>query len=223
MTLEPMRRLSGRRRGRERGAVAVEAALVTPVILLILLGIVEMSFALRDYVSVTSATRVGARVASAAPDAGPATCETGPLAPPCAPGSVPALAQAAADAIQKSGSAMPQDSINYILVYKANDKGFPGANGVTTMPSSCAAVANCVRFTWRATADAFRYADGSWLSTSINACVNESDTLGVYMSANHKWISGIFGSSIDLGDRAVMKFEPLPEDSCKTGRPAAHP
>jgi hypothetical protein len=178
---------------------------------------------LRDYVSVTSMTRVGARVASAAPDAGPATCETGTEAPPCAPGTVPALAQAAADAIQRSGSAMPSHSINYILVYKANDKGCPGAAGSTVMPASSAGVTSCVRFTWRASADKFRYADGTWTSKDINACVNESDTLGIYLSATHRWIAGLWGGSVQVGDRAVMKFEPLPDDACKSGRPAAHP
>jgi hypothetical protein len=203
--------------------VAVEAALVLPIVVLILFGIIEFSLVFRDSLSITSATRQGARVASAAADAGPGSCETGPTAPPCAPTGTPALAQAAADAIQRAGSAMPKDSIDYILVYKANDKGFPGANGNTTMPSSCSGYSSCVKFVWRDSLDAFRYNSGSWDSRSINACVNESDTLGVYMSASHKMVSGFFGGTKTLNDRAVMKFEPLPEDSCKPGRPNPHP
>ncbi len=207
---------------RERGAVAVETALVMPLLLAVLFGIVEVSLLIRDHVAVTSAVRVGSRIASASADAGPGTCETGPTAPPCTSASSPALAQAAADAIQRAGSAMPHDSIDYILVYKANAQGFPGAAGNTTMPADCSGVPACVRFVWRDSANAFRYAGGAWDSKSINACVNESDTLGVYMRATHKGVTGIFGSSIGLADRSVMKFEPLSEDSCKPGTPAAH-
>lgn len=203
--------------------MAVEAALVTPVLLLVLIGIIEMSLFMRDHVSVSSAVRVGARIASAGADGGPGTCEAGPTAPPCTSASSPALAQAAADAIQRAGTAMPSDSIDYILVYKANSQGFPGAEGSTTMPSSCSGITACVRFTWRDTLNAFRYANGTWDSKSINACLNEADAVGVYLQATHPWMTKIFGSSATLGDRAVMKFEPLPDDTCKSGRPAAHP
>ena len=213
---------SGRARS-ERGVVAVEFALVLPVLLTMLLGIVEVSFLMKDSVALTSAARQGARVASSAADAGPGTCETGPEAPPCAPTNTPALAQAAADAIQRAGSAMPKDSIDYILIYKANDRGFPGANGSTTMPTSCGGITSCVMFTWRDSADAFRYQSGAWNSKTINACVNESDTLGVYMRATHDQLTGLFGDTQQLEDRAVMKFEPLPEDICKSTRPNPHP
>ena len=64
---------------------------------------------------------------------------------------------------------MPKDSIDHIFVYKANDKGYPGANGATAMPASAACVRgrrNCVAFTWQAASNEFRYAAGSWASTS---------------------------------------------------------
>ena len=41
---------------------------------------------------------------------------------------------------------MPEDYIDFLLIYKANAQGFPGANGNTTMPTSCTATANCVMF-----------------------------------------------------------------------------
>lgn len=218
-----IRTLGGARARGDRGAIAVEAALMTPLLLLILFGIIEMALLLRDHVAVSSAVRTGARIASASADAGPGICETGPTAPPCTPQASPAMAQAAADAIQRAGSAMPKDSIDYILIYKANDKGFPGANGSTTMPSSCSGYSSCVRFVWRDSLQAFRYAEGSWDSRSINACVNESDILGVFMKATHPFLTGMFGTSLGVADRSVMRFEPLPHDSCKPGTPAAHP
>jgi hypothetical protein len=151
---------TNRRRG-ESGAVAVEAALVVPLLCILVFGMIEFAFVMRDYASVSNSVRTGARIASTGADAGPGTCETGTTAPPCTSTSSPALAQEAADAIQRSGSAMPPDSINYMLVYKANAAGFPGAESNRTMPANCTGTANCVMFTWRPALDAFRYANGT--------------------------------------------------------------
>ena len=55
-----------RRRERpDRGAVAVEAALITPVLVLLVFGIIEFGLAFRDWLAVTSAVRAGARTAAA--------------------------------------------------------------------------------------------------------------------------------------------------------------
>lgn len=203
--------------------MAVEAALVVPLLLIAVIGILEMSMLLKDYLAVTSSVRSGARIASASADAGPGICEVADDAPPCTPASSPMLAQVAADAIQREGSAIDRDTIDYLLVYKANDQGYPGANGNTTMPTSCAGIANCVRFRWRPAIDGFRYAEGSWDSKSVNACVNESDSLGVYLHATHPFITKMFGASMGVAGRSVMRFEPLADERCKPGRPAAHP
>ncbi|GAA1768943.1 hypothetical protein GCM10009795_014000 [Nocardioides hankookensis] len=205
-----------RRRSRdERGAVAVEAALVLPILFTVLFGIVDLSMLVRDEVSTTSATRIAARIAATGAGAGPGTCVTRPSAPPCTSQFSPALAQAAADAIQRSGMSMPKDSIDYILVYKANDQGFPGTG--TSMPSDCSATTDCVMFTWYDADDKFRWAGGSWDSKTINGCLNQSDMVGVYLHATHDWASGIFGSSIGVDDRAVSRFEPLDPQTCAPG------
>ena len=107
----------------ERGAVAVEAALLTPMLVLLLFGIIETSLFMRDVVSASSSTRVATRIASVSAGAGPGTCQASANPPPCSPASVPALAQAAADAVQKAGTAMPKDQINWILIYNADSDG----------------------------------------------------------------------------------------------------
>lgn len=190
-----------------------------PLLVLLVFGIIEMAFLVRDHVVVTSDVRVGARLASTAAGAGPATCPTGPDAPPCTPQTAPALAQLAADGIQRAGSAMPVDNIDYIMVYQANAQGYPGADGTTSMPSSCSGVADCVMFTWNKTSNAFRYAGGVWDSASISACfpgsqLNPLDRVGVYLHATHKMLTGLFGRSIGMSDRAVMDFEPLATQVC---------
>ena len=208
-----------RRKRREDGAVAVEAALVIPILCLLVFGMIEFSFIMRDYATVASMSRSGARIASTGADHGPGTCETGTGAPPCTSTSAPALAQEAADAIQRSGAAGNSAIIDYVLIYEANLQGYPGLDGVTTMPSSCTNVPNCVMFVWRPTLSKFKYASGAWDSKSISACFPGSalkpmDRVGVYMHAIHPMMTGLFGSSINLEDRTVMDFEPLPTQSC---------
>ena len=56
-----------RRRSRgEDGQAVVEFALVLPLLLMLLLGIVQFGTVFRDYIALTDATRVGARHASVA-------------------------------------------------------------------------------------------------------------------------------------------------------------
>ena len=203
-----------RKRG-ERGAVAVEAALVTPILFLFVLGIIEMSLLMRDTVAVSSAVRVGGRVASVSAGAGPGICQASADPPPCSPVTTPALAQAAADAIQRAGSAMPKEQIDYILVYRANTQGYPMPNGNTSI--SC--YLDCVKYVWDDGIGRFRYAGGTWASTTINACVNHANRMavGVAMHANHPWITGLFGSGVTVEERTVMNFEPLPSEQCMPG------
>jgi Flp pilus assembly protein TadG len=59
------RALTGRRR-REDGQALIELALILPIFLLMLLGIVQFGTVFRDYIALTDATRVGARQASVA-------------------------------------------------------------------------------------------------------------------------------------------------------------
>jgi len=196
--------------GHDSGASAVEAALIIPVILLIVFGIIDFSLLMRDHVAATSAVRAGARVASAeARIPGVYDPATG------APASLPALAQDAANAIQRAGSAMPKDAIDELWVYEADAAGYPkGASGTFNSCSS-----NCVKFRWVDTLDKFQYKSGSWNYTSINACPGDpnAQAVGVYLRSTHKFIfASFFGASAGVADHAVMKFEPIPSTQvCK--------
>lgn len=188
---------------------------MTPLLFLLVLGIIEMSLYMRDTISTTSSVRTGGRVASVSAGAGPGVCQASASPPPCSPANTPALAQAAADAIQRAGAAMPKDQIQYILVYEANAAGYPMPTGNTSM--SCST--NCVKFVWDAGLNKFRYGGGTWVSTTINACVNnvDRDTVGVGMVATHPWVTGLFGNGVTINERTVMNFEPLPSDQCMPG------
>ncbi|MBD3913936.1 pilus assembly protein [Nocardioides hwasunensis] len=216
-----------RRRGDERGAAAVEFALVLPLLLMLLLGTVELGLYMKDYVSMSSSVRGGARAASAAADAGPGTCLASANPPPCTPANAPAFAQAAADTMQTAGMAMNSRDIQWVMIYKADADGFPiGAGG--KVPDNC--TGDCVKYVWDAGLNGgkgrFRFASGSWSSASVNACVNQSESVGVALRADHNWmtglIKGLMGGNKVMTERTVMKFEPLEQDRCKPGTPNAH-
>lgn len=204
--------------------MAVEAALVIGLLAAVMLGLVETAFAVRDYASVSSLSRTGVRIAATGAGAGDAlssSCGTGDAdLPPCAPKTTPQLAQMAADAVQRAGSAMAPDQINYLLVYEANAAGMPGTQAAgSDMPSSCRGISNCVLFGWDAAAQGFRWRGGYWDSATISACFPGTATaplqsVGVYVSADSRAVTGFFGDGITMGSRAVMRFEPLPYDTC---------
>lgn len=53
-----------RRNGNERGTSIVEAAIVIPLLMTVLFGIIEFGFAYNDYLALRSAAREGARIAA---------------------------------------------------------------------------------------------------------------------------------------------------------------
>lgn len=62
-----------RRRNEESGQAFVELALVLPVLLLLLLGVIQFGNVFRDYIALTDATRVGARQAAVSRSIQPAS------------------------------------------------------------------------------------------------------------------------------------------------------
>ncbi len=205
------------RRRSERGAVAIEAALVTGVVLAMIFGILEMAFLMKDYVGVTSASRVGARAASTGVAAGACVPDPADVVP-CPSHAVPELAQMAADAISSAHTVLDKDTIDYIMVYKANAAGYPGA--ATSMPPLSSCTSSCVAYRWSASQNRFRYAQGSWDSRLLNGCASSVaplDSVGVQIVVKHDFLTGIFGRDMDLTDHAVMKFEPLTNTACAPG------
>ena len=197
-----------------------------PILFTLMFGIIELTMLVRDNVAVASAARVGVRAATttAAVMSGPGDCTyADPTAAVCGVGNSPApgLAELAADAVQSSGSSMNKDTIDYILVYKANTAGYPGPDGNRTM--SCSGYTSCVTFKWDDGAGKFRYKNGTWPSTTVNACAGEADAVGVYLHITHKFLTGLFPADVALDDRAVGRFEPLPPDNCKSTSPFPHP
>ena len=89
------------RRRRERGAAAVEAVLVTPIFVLLVLGIIEFALFFQNNLSASDAVKAGVRMASAE-------------------GRNANFAQDAADRVATAGGAMNKNNIEELWVYKAN-------------------------------------------------------------------------------------------------------
>lgn len=212
----------------DNGAAAVEFAIIVPVLMIFILGMLEFSLYMRDYQAVSSSVRVGARIAATGPDSGTVTDCSGLDA--CHVGD-PIFVDAAARAIARAGTAMPQDYINEIWVYQANKSGFPtnsvpsagngwdnNSDGATTLatalPAGC--VTSCVKYVWDQTNDRFVWAGGAWNPALINACYNDpkGQAVGVYMNANHPLLTRLFGTTIGIQDRTVMLFEPMDPSVC---------
>jgi Flp pilus assembly protein TadG len=191
-----MRSLKSVVKSGDRGASAVEAALILPVFILLIFGTIEFSLLLRDYVGTTYSIRAGVRIASAQP-------------------RVDGFTQTAADTIATQGSALPKDSIEYIYVYKANSSGYPGSAASAATAFATCPDATCDKFTWDAVANKFVSVGAvKWDANTINACPGTLDSVGVYMRVKHQWVTRLFVNTSTIEDYSVNTFEPMRRGSC---------
>ncbi len=172
-------------RRRQEGAAAVEFALVLPVLILLVFGIMEFGLAFRDTLTLTSATRTGARTASAL-------------------SRDPNFNNATLDAVTDAIGGLPEDSIEQLWIYKAGPDGYPV--GRSNFSSGCS---SCGIWNWSTSSHAFVPAGASaWDPYSQNACAGTSDSVGVYLKVNHEFVTQLFGSTVTLTDHTVMRLEP---------------
>ena len=181
---------------RERGAALVETAILIPLVILVTFGLIEFSSAYQSSSTAASTARSAARTASAEAMLGGYATDAG---------------AAAATALQN----VPADEPIEMWVYRANDKGYPGADGLTTF-STCST--KCIKYNWVKATRKFDVASpsgGGWAAGTQKACSPADwDSVGVFVKLRHKYITNLFGSSIDLTDHAVFRLEPAPTQLC---------
>lgn len=193
--------MPARRRKRilgDRGASAVEAAIVTPVIMVLLFGILELGFVFKDYLAVAGAVRAGVRTASANP-------------------RMATFAQVAANKVAQTGGAMNFSDVQQLWVFKVD----PTTN--QTIGFSNFSDCNfCVKFKWDSGTNAFVPITGgdTWPSTSQNACSlsvgGPLDRIGVYLKLKHDPITGLVLQTIYISEASILSLEPMPVSSgCK--------
>ena len=200
------RRRDGRRRSRrplffnrivrdDRGVAAVEAAIITPIFLLVVIGIIEFGLAFKDQLAITSAVRAGARMASAEPRT--ATFAT----------------DAAAQVARERGT-IDMTQVQALWIYKADPSGHPMNAGGSF--NSCSTY--CIHFAWDASSQSFVQSSGSWDVTAQNACQGSQDAVGVYLSFKHASVTQTFFDFLGMSSYTVMRFEPIPtlqQGGCK--------
>ena len=174
-----------------RGSSAVEAVIVTPLVMAMLFGIIELGFLFKDYLAVAGAVRAGVRIASANP-------------------RLSTFAQVAADRVAATGGAANFNDVQQMWVYKAaaaTDKpiGF----------SSFADCTVCVKFRWDGATRAFVPIAGSnnWASTSQNACSSiggPPDRIGIYLQLKHDAFTNLVFNTVNISEASVLTFEPMP-------------
>jgi hypothetical protein len=183
-----------RRQDRERGAALVETAILIPVVILVTFGMIEFSSAYQSSSAATAAARSGARVASAEA---------------LLPNYALDAAAAAATALHSVGSNEPVE----MWIYKADDvTGYPASGNFTTCTTKC------IKYAWLPASRTFDTANptgGGWPANTQNACNSANwDSVGVYIKLNHKFLTKLFGVSINLADHAVFRLEPAPTQLC---------
>ncbi len=182
---------------RERGSSAVEAVIVTPLVMLLIFGIVELGFVFKDYLAAAGAVRGGVRIAAASP-------------------RLSTFAQLAANNVAKTGGAINFSDTQEMWVYKVDTTtnkpiGFSDFSNCTT----------CVKFRWDTGTKAFVPTFSNWLSSNQNACSSSSlggppDRIGVYLKLRHAAFTGFIFSTLYISQSSVLSLEPMPvEGGCK--------
>jgi Flp pilus assembly protein TadG len=169
----------------------VEAAIVTPLVMALLFGIIELGFVFKDYLSVGAAVRSGVRIASASP-------------------RTSTFAQSAANKVAQTGGAMNFADVQQMWVYKVaatTDKpiGFSDFSNCTV----------CVKFRWDAGTKAFVPTSDTWSASSQNACSSSSvggppDRIGVYLKLRHDAFTKFVFSSVNISEASILTLEPIP-------------
>ena len=197
-----MRRFRERRQSKSRGAVLLEAALVTPVLFLFVFGAIEVGIVMSSISATSSGARDGARFASSN------------LA---AAADRQVMSDIVADRVEEdlralTGFGTPVE----MWVYQSRTdtpvtEGFP--MGQTSFTSGCNQ--NCYRYTWNATTRSFdRAGNEPWTATELDACsAGGVHSVGVYVRVQHRSPTGIFGNRT-LREHANVRIEPLPLAQC---------
>jgi Flp pilus assembly protein TadG len=186
------------KRRSERGASAVEFAIILPVLMFLLLGMIEFGLVLKNINILSNAANAGARNGSV--EARNDIYNT--------------VAELSAEGVLKTNGI----NADYIVVYKANrDTGLPdngGATWNTNEPKYETCSSKCVIYT--GTSGTYSSAGGpGWAASTQQACGDRdhTDAIGVYVSYNHKYITSLFGSTKQIRQHAVYRLEPVPADS----------
>jgi Flp pilus assembly protein TadG len=168
----------------ERGATLVEAALVLPIMIMLMISLLELGMAFRDLLTVSYTAREAARVGSLAGNDPEADC----------------------DIVQSVVTAFGPTEVTGvdILIFKASEStGNPEVGKTNTWRLSTGDPTDCGDWTVLE----------QWPSTTRQVNVNDTlelDILGVSIVTEHDWITGLppWRGTMDLTRTALQRLEP---------------
>lgn len=181
----------------ERGAALVEAALITPVFLLLLFGVFEWSYAFLDRLTIKNASLSAARVASSEGLNGSADYN---------------ILQTA----KRSSAAIRSGQVQLVVVYEASSYS-------ASVPAGCltaSQVGSCNRYTgsdFNAPLSSFGCGtgklDNAYCPTTMRKVAQGGpngppDYVGVYIQGLHNNVTGLFGESVTFKSDTVIRLEP---------------
>lgn len=192
LTLVDQRDNRAMRRATERGATALEMAIIGTLVIALLFAIIEVSMAFRTRNSVSNAVNQGVRAASVGTNNATADLNT---------------VRAVADALDITGV-----DITRVVVYRASS---PTAAPTTACHNGTAVAGVCNVYT----PTDFALPDGSfgcgpsspdrhWCPTSRSADVGALDLVGIEITAEHHYMTGFIGDTFTYTTSSVLPVEP---------------
>lgn len=177
------------RRGSESGAALVEFSVVLPLLAILVFGILEYGSLISQNLALSTSTRAGARVGAQE-------------------GNYLAADYDILQSVENSRGFMSLGSIQKVVVYKSADE-----NG--TVPQDCkngtpvAGVCNVYSSASFAMDQDELIGSSQAASWPASTRVQGQDYLGVWVIAEHSWLTGLFSTKpTSVADSAVMRIEP---------------
>jgi len=170
----------------------LETAMVSSLLITLLFGVVETSFFIKDYITVSSAARAGARMGAAQP-------------------RISTFAQDSADQVTNGVTGLIPANIQEVWVYRTTSAtGLPDSGSFTDCTT-------CVKFTWDAGTQKLTPSYSNWDPALQNACDADPlrDSLGLYLKYKHTSPIGFFFKEKVVSESTVMWLEPSPVIPCK--------
>ena len=180
-----------RRRRKERGAALVEMAVVFPLMVLVIVGTIEIGMAFKDYLTVSAASREGARIAALA-------------------GTDPQADCAVLIGIANLVTQGDLDRIDRIDIFKA-DEG-PGNQGITNQAVLNPPNDHEVCTQPHGPSDGWTINPIAYPATSRQTTVGTSnlDIVGVRVVMTRSWLTGFppFRGTFTIDERTITRVEP---------------
>ncbi|HLF61687.1 MAG TPA: TadE/TadG family type IV pilus assembly protein [Acidimicrobiia bacterium] len=179
------------KRLRENGASLVEVGLLLPILILLAIGLSEVTFLVVDYLTVTNAAREGARVGAAAADYDAGSIDADDLI---------------LNAVEEAACNLNFGTLETVTIYRADASGeIPIPPGGSVNEYSNSGSLQC-----GSSGHGLSCTNGCpWAPSSRDRVPPDFDVLGVEIIFTHSSVTGFFPfPTVDWNEKAVMQIEP---------------